>query len=58
MAVREDGAFAGSVSGGCVEGAVIGESASRSWRRESADLKFGVSNGGRVGRGSCLRRHD
>ena len=29
MAVRDDGAFVGSVSGGCIEGAVIGEAQAR-----------------------------
>ena len=44
MAVREDGAFAGSVSGGCVEGAVIGEAQAALEDGKARNLKFGVSN--------------
>src|SRR5258705_853963 len=44
MAVREDGAFAGSVSGGCVEGAVIGEAQAVLEDGKPRNLKFGVSN--------------
>jgi xanthine dehydrogenase accessory factor len=44
MAVREDGAFAGSVSGGCVEGAVIGEAQSALKDGKPRNLSFGVSN--------------
>jgi xanthine/CO dehydrogenase XdhC/CoxF family maturation factor len=44
LAVRDDGAFVGSVSGGCVEGAVIEEA--RSVMRNAAvrKLEFGVSD--------------
>ncbi|HEX3754752.1 MAG TPA: XdhC family protein [Rhizomicrobium sp.] len=44
IAVREDGAFAGSVSGGCVEGAVI-EGAQATMRDgKIRRLEFGVSD--------------
>ncbi|HEX3943629.1 MAG TPA: XdhC family protein [Rhizomicrobium sp.] len=44
IAVRDDGAFAGSVSGGCVEGAVIeaAQTAMRDGRHRT--LEFGVSD--------------
>ena len=44
MAVREDGAFTGSVSGGCVEGAVIGEAQAALSDGKARNLKFGVSD--------------
>lgn len=44
MAVRADGAFSGSVSGGCVEGAVIGEAQSALIDGKARNLKFGVTN--------------
>jgi xanthine dehydrogenase accessory factor len=44
MAVREDGAFVGSVSGGCIEGAVIGEAQSALKDGSPRNLKFGVTN--------------
>lgn len=44
MAVREDGAFAGSVSGGCVEGAVIAEAQASLHDGKARTLRFGVSN--------------
>jgi xanthine dehydrogenase accessory factor len=44
MAVREDGAFVGSVSGGCIEGAVIGEAQAALQDGKSRNLKFGVTN--------------
>jgi xanthine dehydrogenase accessory factor len=44
MAVREDGVFAGSVSGGCVEGAVLSESAAALKDGKTRNLTFGVSN--------------
>jgi xanthine dehydrogenase accessory factor len=44
MAVRKDGAFAGSVSGGCVETAVITEAQESLADGKSRDLRFGVSN--------------
>ncbi len=44
LAVRDDGAFAGSVSGGCVEGAVI-EGAQDVMRTGNVrQLEFGVSD--------------
>jgi len=44
IAVRDDGAFVGSVSGGCVEGAVI-ESAQETIRDgQMRKLEFGVSD--------------
>jgi xanthine dehydrogenase accessory factor len=44
MAVRDDGAFTGSVSGGCVEGAVIGEAQAALADGRPRNLQFGVSN--------------
>src|SRR4051812_20546101 len=44
MAVRDDGAFSGSVSGGCVEGSVIAEAEAALGDGKSRNLKFGVSN--------------
>jgi len=44
MAVREDGAFAGSVSGGCVENAVIEEAMSAIADGKIRNLEFGVSD--------------
>ena len=44
MAVREDGAFVGSVSGGCIEGAVIGEAQAALADGKPRNLKFGVTN--------------
>jgi xanthine dehydrogenase accessory factor len=44
MAVREDGAFSGSVSGGCVEGAVIGEAQAALKDGKARNVSFGVSN--------------
>ena len=44
MAIREDGAFSGSVSGGCVEGAVIAEAQSALSDGKPRNLKFGVTN--------------
>jgi xanthine dehydrogenase accessory factor len=44
MAVRDDGAFTGSVSGGCVEGSVIGEAQAALADGKARNLKFGVSN--------------
>jgi len=44
MAVREDGAFVGSVSGGCIEGAVIGEAQASLHDGRPRNLKFGVTN--------------
>lgn len=44
MAVREDGAFVGSVSGGCIEGAVIGEAQNALHDGKARNLKYGVTN--------------
>lgn len=44
IAVRDDGAFAGSVSGGCVEGAVIEEARAAMEDRKIRNLEFGVSD--------------
>lgn len=44
MAIRDDGAFSGSVSGGCVEGAVISEAENALRDGKPRNLKFGVSN--------------
>ncbi|HWA92524.1 MAG TPA: XdhC family protein [Rhizomicrobium sp.] len=44
LAVRDDGAFAGSVSGGCVEGAVIEEALAAMRDRKTRRLEFGVSD--------------
>jgi xanthine dehydrogenase accessory factor len=44
IAVRDDGAFVGSVSGGCVEGAVIGEARAAMADGKVRTLEFGVSD--------------
>ena len=44
LAVAEDGAFVGSVSGGCVEGAVIGEALEAIRDGRPRLLDFGVSD--------------
>ena len=44
MAVRDDGAFVGSVSGGCVEGAVIGEAQAALADGNPRNLIYGVTN--------------
>src|ERR1700744_2885326 len=44
IAVRDDGAFVGSVSGGCVEGAVIEEARAAMADRRIRTLEFGVSD--------------
>jgi xanthine/CO dehydrogenase XdhC/CoxF family maturation factor len=44
IAVREDGAFTGSVSGGCIEGAVIGEAQAAMSDGKVRNLEFGVSD--------------
>jgi len=44
LAVREDGAFVGSVSGGCVEGAVIAEALETIRDEQVRTLEFGVSD--------------
>ena len=44
LAVREDGAFRGSVSGGCIEGAVVGEARAAIDDGESRSLEFSVGD--------------
>jgi len=44
MAVRDDGAFSGSVSGGCVEGSVIAEAQAALGDGKDRNLQFGVSD--------------
>ena len=44
IAVRDDGAFVGSVSGGCIEGAVIGEAQAAMNDGNVRNLEFGVSD--------------
>jgi xanthine/CO dehydrogenase XdhC/CoxF family maturation factor len=44
LAVRKDGTFVGSVSGGCVEGAVIAEALDAIDDGKPRKLSFGVSN--------------
>ncbi len=44
LVVDEDGAFLGSVSGGCVEGAVIGEGQAAIKDKKPRLLSFGISN--------------
>jgi xanthine/CO dehydrogenase XdhC/CoxF family maturation factor len=44
IAVRDDGAFVGSVSGGCVEGAVIEEAQAAMRDGKIRTLEFGVSD--------------
>lgn len=44
MAVRDDGAFVGSVSGGCIEGAVIGEAQAALADGQVRNLTYGVTN--------------
>ncbi len=44
MAISDEGGFTGSVSGGCVEGAVIAESEAAMVDGRVRNLKFGVSN--------------
>jgi xanthine dehydrogenase accessory factor len=44
IAVRDDGAFVGSVSGGCIEGAVIEAAHSAINDRQVRTLEFGVSD--------------
>ena len=42
--MRKDGSFVGSVSGGCVEGAVIAEALDAMADGKPRKLSFGVSN--------------
>lgn len=44
IAVRDDGAFVGSVSGGCIEGAVVEEAQAAMTDRKVRRLEFGVSD--------------
>src|SRR3954469_20326265 len=44
LAVRDDGLFVGSVSGGCVEGKVVEAAQNAMQTRAACLLEFGVSN--------------
>src|SRR6202012_336602 len=44
IAVRDDGAFSGSVSGGCVEGAVIQAALDSIADGKNRELEFGVTD--------------
>jgi len=44
IVVRDDGAFVGSVSGGCIEGAVIEAAQATMSDRQVRTLEFGVSD--------------
>ncbi|RLQ88057.1 XdhC family protein [Notoacmeibacter ruber] len=44
LAITEDGEFEGSVSGGCVEGAVVAEAVDVIGRAEPKTLEFGVAD--------------
>jgi xanthine/CO dehydrogenase XdhC/CoxF family maturation factor len=44
IAIRDDGAFAGSVSGGCIEGAVIESALDVMHTGAIRNLEFGVSD--------------
>ncbi|HEY2033699.1 MAG TPA: XdhC family protein [Rhizomicrobium sp.] len=44
IAIRDDGAFVGSVSGGCVEGAVIEDALNTMKDGKVRKLEFGVSD--------------
>ncbi len=44
IAVRDDGAFTGSVSGGCIEGAIIEEALAAMKDGRTRNLEFGVSD--------------
>lgn len=44
MAVRDDGSFVGSVSGGCIEGAVIEKARQTIQDRRVRNLAFGVTD--------------
>lgn len=44
LVVRDDGAFVGSISGGCVEGAVIDAAADTIRDGQPRQLQFGVSD--------------
>jgi xanthine/CO dehydrogenase XdhC/CoxF family maturation factor len=46
IAVRDDGLFAGSVSAGCVEGAIIEEAQGALADGKTRSLRFGVSDDG------------
>ena len=44
MAISDDGAFVGSVSGGCVEGAVIETAAETLRTGRTRELQFGIAD--------------
>ena len=56
LAVEEGGAFVGSVSGGCIEGAVVAQALEAIADGKPRLLEFGVSRRARLGGGSRLRR--
>ncbi|MFT3775814.1 MAG: XdhC family protein [Minicystis sp.] len=44
LVINEDGAFVGSVSGGCIEGAVVTEALAAMADKQPRLLEFGVTN--------------
>lgn len=44
LAIKDDGAFVGSVSGGCIEGAVVGEALAAIKDGKTRLLDFGVTD--------------
>ncbi len=58
LVVDQDGSFLGSVSGGCVEGAVIEEALQAHQRRQAAALEFRRQQRAGLGSGPRLRRQD
>ena len=58
MAVSEDGEVAGSVSGGCVEGAVVTEALDILETGDRRLVTFGYSDDEAFAVGPHLRRHD
>ncbi len=44
LVINDRGAFVGSVSGGCIEGAVVGEALAAMEDRRPRMLEFGVTN--------------
>ena len=58
LAIDGEGNFAGSVSGGCVEGAVIAEAAEAMASVKPKTLRVQRRRRDRLGGGSRLRRHN
>ena len=58
LAVDDDGAMVGSVSGGCVEGAVVGEALASDPRRQAAAARFRGQRRAGLGSRARLRRQD